>query len=65
MKESLHNLIMWIKEKVENVNILPLLQKKLFRTWILSYCFMRFLDPSYNNYDLHILKDKMFKNQKT
>lgn len=24
---------------------------------------MRFLDPSYNNYDVHILKDKIFKKQ--
>lgn len=26
MKESLHNLIIWIKEKVGSFNILPLLQ---------------------------------------
>lgn len=63
MEEPLDNLIIlvWIREKVESINILPLLQK-LFKAWILSYCLMKILGPSHNN-DRHILKDKIFRKQ--
>lgn len=54
MKSSPDNLIIWIN------TFFTLITKRLFRTWILSYCFMRFLGPS-NNYDRHILKDKIFR----
>lgn len=62
MKELPDNVIIWITEKMESINVCPYYKKiNFYKVWILSYCFMIFLGPSH--YILYIFKDKAFRKQ--
>nr|BAE88884.1 unnamed protein product [Macaca fascicularis] len=63
MEELLNNLIISIKNKLESVNILSLLRKTLNLNFKSCYCFMRYLGLKCYNYNLHLLKDKIFTKQ--